>query len=375
MKHYTDFPTFLSAFIVFNRLVREGGLSIGIGESIEALSPHLLRLWSEDRKLFKTALTTLYCGCYEDLEPFDAIYHYFWDARGSRQKSKIVSKIPSQKRSSSLVMLGTGDHVKETEQESKTTGGAQQMESLRHTDFSLINEIDDPKLRELCDQLVKEMSLRIRRKEKSGKRDRLDIRRTIRNNMQRGGDLIHLYHREKKKEKLKLVILLDVSGSMDKYSFYLLRFIWTLRHHFKQIEAFTFSTNLLRITPILHEKDLDRSLQNLSFVAKHWSGGTRIGECLRNFNEKYGKKILSGRSLTIILSDGLDTGDPEILDQALQKIRGRTKTLVWLNPLKGMQGYQPIQKGMQAALPNLDVFQSAHNLNSLLKLEKIIAHA
>ncbi len=375
MKHYTDHPTFLGAFIAFNRLAREEGLAIGIGESIEALSPHLLSLWSEDRTLFKTALTTLYCGSKEDLEQFYSIYHYFWEARGSRQKSKIVSKTPSKKRTSSLVMLGTGDNVQETEHKSKTTSGAQNMESLRHTDFSIISDIEDPALRMLCDQLVKEMSLRIRRKEKSGKKDRLDIRRTIRNNMQHGGDLIRLYHKEKKKEKLKLVILLDVSGSMDKYSFYLLRFIWTLRNHFKQIEAFTFSTRLLRITPILHEKDLDRSLQNLSFVAKHWSGGTRIGECLRRFNQKYGKKILSGRSMTIILSDGLDTGDPEVLNQALQKIRGRTKTLVWLNPLKGMEGYEPIQKGMQAALPNLDIFQSAHNLNSLLKLEKIIAHA
>ena len=162
---------------------------------------------------------------------------------------------------------------------------------------------------------------------------------------------------------------------MDKYSFYLLKFLWALRAHFKQIEAFTFSTSLVRITDQLSERTMALALARVSQQARHWSSGTKIGECLQTFNDDYAKRCLNGNTLTLVLSDGLDTGEPEVLAEATEKLRLRSKKLIWLNPLMGMAGYQPIQQGMQAALPQLHHLGAAHNFASLLELENILVHA
>lgn len=171
-----------------------------------------------------------------------------------------------------------------------------------------------------------------------------------------------------------MILLLDVSGSMDKYSFFLLKFIWSLKSNLKNIEAFVFSTSLVRITDFLHESQLDESLWQMSHHAHNWSSGTRIGESLKTFNDDYAKRILNGKSVTIILSDGLDSGEPELLSTEVRKIRMRTSKLIWLNPLKGMRGYQPLAKGMKAAHTEVDEFASAHNLESLLELEDLLSH-
>jgi hypothetical protein len=169
-------------------------------------------------------------------------------------------------------------------------------------------------------------------------------------------------------------MLLDVSGSMDKYSFFLLRFVFALRQNFRQLEAFIFRTKLIRISEILTYNQLDYATEILSQQVDNWSSGTKIGGCLDEFYEKYGKRILNGSPTFVILSDGLDTGDPKLLGKTLQKIQLITKRVVWLNPLKGMKNYEPIQRGMSAALPSVDDFRSAHNLNSLLELETILSN-
>ncbi len=170
-------------------------------------------------------------------------------------------------------------------------------------------------------------------------------------------------------------MLLDVSGSMDKYSYFLLLFICALREHFRQLEAFIFSTALIRISKALRQGSVDQVLSIISDQADNWSGGTRIGSCLQQFNDKYGREMLNGSPTIIILSDGLDTGPPELLAAELKKMRSRSKRIIWLNPLKGSRGYAPIASGMKAALPELDEFRSANNLNCLIELENILANA
>ena len=159
---------------------------------------------------------------------------------------------------------------------------------------------------------------------------------------------------------------------MDKYSFYLLKFLWALRSNFKQIEVFTFSTKLMRITDYISDQNMAGALAMVSQHAKHWSGGTKIGECLTDFNDNYAKRYLNGKTMSIVLSDGLDTGELEVRDATMQQIKLRTKKVIWLNPLKGMLGYEPIQMGMKAALLSLNHFGSAHNFESLLTLEKLL---
>lgn len=284
-----------------------------------------------------------------------------------KNQSNLRKKSPA-----SLVMMGKGNS-EDDGKESKNVSGANQITRLRKTDFSKIEDIESDYLEALAIQLWQQMSLRLKRKMKNTQSSgRIDLRRTIRSSIAHGGDPIDLKKKNRRKRKQRLIVLLDVSGSMDKYSFFLLRFICALRTHFESIEAFIFSTHLIKITDYLHSKNLGLTLALLSHQANNWSSGTKIGECLKTFNEEHAKTILNGHSTTIILSDGLDTGTPELLEQEIKKIRLRTRQLIWLNPLKGMKGYEPIQKGMSAALPNVDVFRSAHSLDSLLELEDFL---
>ena len=159
---------------------------------------------------------------------------------------------------------------------------------------------------------------------------------------------------------------------MDTYSYYLLRYVMVLKKYFKSLEFFTFSTTLTHVTPMLRQNNEEEVLKQIGKNVHSWSSGTKIGESLTEFLAVYGSKFLSQKHIVVILSDGLETGNVAVLKEAVRTIRRKCKTLVWLNPLKGMAGYQPIQKGMVNVMPHLDAFESAHNLDSLLKLEKLL---
>lgn len=361
--------------VSFVRLARYNGLNVGIKESQEAIRAANAGLL--DSKLhLQYGLKALFCCEEEQRELFDQLFDQFWGYERAQAQGKTTYKNESniqKKGTASLVMMGSGEQEPGEEEEAKNVSGANAVERLRKTDFSKLEEMDSRMLEELALKLWQQMSKRIKRKmKKSVNKGRLDLRQTIHNSISHGGDPIELHRKKKAPRKQRLIVLLDVSGSMDKYSFFLLRFVWSLRAHFETVEAFIFSTSLIRITDYLDAKDLEWTLQVLSIQANNWSSGTEIGACLRTFNEKYAKQVLSGRSTTLVLSDGLETGEPEVLASELGKIKRRTRRLIWLNPLKGMKGYEPIQRGMSAALPELDVFQSAHNLDSLLELENYL---
>jgi uncharacterized protein with von Willebrand factor type A (vWA) domain len=286
-----------------------------------------------------------------------------------------VQGLVEKKTNATLVMLGRGDKQEE-ETDAKNVSGANEKERLKKTDLAFVKETDAEQLEAIARKLFREMAVRMRKRMKSStKKGRINLRRTIRHSISYGGEPIELFRKSQKPKKQRLIVLLDVSGSMDKYSFYLLRFICALKEHFRQLEAFLFSTQLLRVTKALQLNRIDQILQTVSNQAEHWSGGTRIGTCLHQFNERYSKLLLNGSPIVLILSDGLDTGTPEELQKEMKYIKGKARKLIWLNPLKGMKGYAPIAKGMSAALPSIDEFRSAHNLESLLELENILQDA
>ncbi len=373
--HYTDHTSFTQAFIGFSQLCRSHELNVGIHENQEALIAATEGLWGEYLP-FKYALTAIYCTRQDELERFDKLFEDYWSMKKELRKGETKYKNKSnvkKKNKGSAVMMGLGgDNAEDGDNEAKNTSGATDNEALRKTDFAHVEQMESEILEELAVQLWRQMSLRLKRKTKVGKKGKINIQNTIRRNLSNGGNMLELIRRKKKIQKYRLVILLDVSGSMDKYSFYLLRFIHTLRENFEQVEAFIFSTELVRITDFLNKKSIGETLSMLSLNTQAWSSGTKIGECLKTFNDRYAKRVLNGKTLTIVLSDGLDTGEPDDLHDQLAKIKLRSKRLVWLNPLKGMEGYQPIQRGMQAALPSLDHFGAAHNIESLLALENIL---
>lgn len=378
MDHYTDYSSFTEALVGFNQIVRSQGFKIGLQCSKESIETALHGLWL-DKQLFEYAMTAICCQSAEEKPYFSLLFKRFWLEKGTRIKSissyKNQKNIIKQSQSTAVMTkLGKSDEVGELE-EGKNTSGANAKDTLKSTDFSKLNPEQSELLDEIADQLVKEMSLRIKRKKVKSKKGTINLEKSLRKNIQNGGNIIQLFRTKQKREKYRLLVLLDASGSMDKYSYFLLKFLWSLRTHFKQIEVFAFSTILKRITDQLADIDLKIALANVANYATHWSSGTKIGECLKDFNDHYSKYHLNGRTITIVLSDGLDTGEPEVLSTAIQKIKRKSKKLIWLNPLKGMTGYEPIQRGMKTVLPELNHFGSAHNFNSLLALENILKNA
>ena len=360
----------------FCELCRSHDLDIGLNHSEEALLAAKSG-FIKDINSLKYALRSLFCTCEEEHPTFNRLFDIYWRKKRheympktrTRKQTKIIKESKG-----SIVMMGFGNMEENDTEEARNVSGANKMESLRKTDFSKVTDIDHDLLDQLADKLLEQLNHKLKRRLKASKQGKIDIRKTIRKNISTGDTLIQLIKKNRKFEKYRLVILLDVSGSMDKYSFYLLKFIWTLKSNFKNIEAFIFSTKLVRITDYIDETQIDQAMLHMSVNADHWSSGTTIGKCLQDFNNHFAKRVLNGRSITIVLSDGLDTGQPELLAEELRKIRLRTSKVIWLNPLKGMEGYEPLAKGMKAALPEIHTFESAHNLESLLELEKHLSH-
>lgn len=375
--HYSQYSDLTDALLAFTQLAREGGLNVGIEEMLQAKKAALTGMIRQP-ETFYYSLKALFCTKEEDRKLFDTLYYMFWeDNTGRAREDKEAAPKARDKRrnTGSMMILGRGEAL-EGEEESQNTTGASAKERLQETDFSRVSGIEGQMLEELAEKLLRQMSRRMKRKMKANPRKgAIDVRKTIRQNMSKGGEPFVLVRKKQKPRKQRLILILDVSGSMDKYSFFLLRFICILQEHFEFVEAFIFSTKLIRITTHIQSTDLKENLKKLAREADNWSSGTKIGECLLAFNEGHAKKMLNGSSTVIILSDGLDTGEPNLLAQEIRKIRLRTRQLVWLNPLKGNPQFQPIQRGMKAALPEVDLFRSAHNLNSLLELEHFLAGA
>jgi uncharacterized protein with von Willebrand factor type A (vWA) domain len=364
--------------LAFARFARSHGMNIGIQETHDALNAASMGLVS-NRVMFKNALKTIFCTSPEEGRQFEKLFVLYWDTNPidleeRKGQTKLQGSV-NKKANSSLVMLGMGK-TEPGDEEAHHVSGANAEERLKKTDLSMLSIMEADELEQIARRLCRQMAVRMRRRMKQHRRlGQINLRRTIRKSISSGGEPIDLFHRLNTPKKQRLIVLLDVSGSMDKYSFFLLRFICALREHFRQLEAFVFSTSLVRITKALDTRDLGTVFRNISEHADNWSSGTRIGECLQHFSESYGKRMLNGSPIVLILSDGLDTGDAALLGKQLEKIHRRSKRVIWLNPLKGSKDYAPLAKGMKAALPSIDDFRSAHNLESLLELENILSNA
>jgi uncharacterized protein with von Willebrand factor type A (vWA) domain len=266
-----------------------------------------------------------------------------------------------------------GDARAREDGDANAISGAGAEERLTTMDFSQVAPGDQAALEKLAQRLLERASVRLSRRLRiSGRAGRVDLRRTIRRSIGRGGEPFDLSYRKRKREQARLVLFLDVSGSMNLYSLFLLRFAHALQKHFRRADTFIFSTSPVEITRELRSRQLPGALEILSRCPAGWSGGTRIGESLRAFNLRHSRKRLARETFFIVLSDGWDTGEPTLLAEELSAIRRRVKKLIWLNPLLGIEGYQPLTRGMAAALPHVDALAPAHSLDSLLALERYL---
>jgi uncharacterized protein len=367
-------PGLERTIVEFCRFARASGIAAGVKESLEAVRA-ANAVGIENRQNLKFALRAVICSTKADWDIFDEIFDVFWSGtatqenleRGKRNKS--TREQESQQENAELASMTHSSVAAELE-ESKAVMGATMNERLKKADFSEVKQADLIELEKISLRLLQQMSLRLSRRIRSlAVRGRVDLRRTIRRSIGRGGDPIDLSFRKRKLQPLKLVIALDVSGSMNPYSIFFVRFAYALQKYFKRVDTFLFSTQLTEITPTLRARQLRDALEALAGHAAGWSGGTKIGESLHQLTQLQGRRLFSRDTVFMVLSDGWETGDPAMLAEELSAIKRRVRKLIWLNPLLGMADYEPITRGMSAALPYIDVFAPAHNLESLLNLE------
>ncbi len=358
-----------SRIVEFCRSCRDSGLAAGIKESLDALNA-ARAVGISDREILKSALRAVLCSSKDEWDQFDELFASFWNGTTApRKKPQPNQSLPAGAISTLMARTQSGRAVELDE--GKAVLGTTAQERLRRTDFSEVSQNDLLELERIATRLLRQMSQRLSRRRKSMmQHDQVDLRRTIRRNISRGGDLIDLRYRARRIQQNRLVVLLDISGSMNPYSLFFLRFAYALQRHFKRIHTFLFSTQLSEITTSLRGPSLAQAIQSLTPKAMGWSGGTKIGESLKEFVLYHGARVLSRDTVFIVLSDGWDTGPPEALAEQLSAIRRRVRRVMWLNPLLGLPEYQPVTQGMSAALPYIDVLAPAHNLESLLALEK-----
>ncbi len=215
-------------------------------------------------------------------------------------------------------------------------------------------------------ELIWRISPRTTRRYTSGRDDMIDLRRSLRRNLRHGGELLTWAYRTPKLKPRPLIIIADISGSMEAYTRLLLHFMYGVTNGMRRrVEVFVFGTRLTRITRQLRRKDVDQAIDEVTSVVKDWSGGTRIGDALKTFNFVWGRRVLRGGPIVLLISDGWDRGDPLLLNREMARLHRFCYRLVWLNPLLGSQNYEPLTRGMQAALPHIDDFLPVHNLASL----------
>jgi uncharacterized protein with von Willebrand factor type A (vWA) domain len=366
---------FAIPIVEFCRFARDNGLPVGIQQTLDAVE--VAKATGADRTDLAFGLRTVLSSSKEEWDLFSELFELFWstsqagsaESSEGRKDARFRSQRP-QASSRALMTLATGE-ASSPDREGKDVSGASAQQRLQKVDLSDVPHDDLAALERLSLQLFRKMSLRLSRRRRIDRlTDRVDIRRTIRRSISHGGDPIELAFQAKKPRKRKLVIFLDVSGSMNSYSLFLVRFAYALQKYFKRVNTFLFSTNVVEITDALRKEDLASALRELSEREAGWAGGTKIGASLRDFRRNHGGKLLSRDTLFIILSDGWDTGDPEMLGTELRAIKRRLEKVIWLNPLLGLEDYSPATRGMSAALPHVDVFAASHNLDSLLALER-----
>ncbi|MEJ7840113.1 MAG: VWA domain-containing protein, partial [Thermomicrobiales bacterium] len=214
---------------------------------------------------------------------------------------------------------------------------------------------------------------RTRRRERALRGEFIDYRATMRASLKHGGIPLDLKKRTRKIKMRPLVLICDISGSMDRYARLLLRFVHALEHGLDSVEVFVFGTRLTRITRELRRRDVDTAIADVVASVDDWSGGTRIGEAIHNFNYLWSRRVLRSGATVLVISDGWDRGDPLLLGAEMAKLQRSCRRLIWLNPLLGAPGYQPLTQGIRAALPYVDHFLPIHNLKSMEGLAHLLS--
>ena len=346
--------------LAFGRELRDEGVRVGTGSIVE-FSRAAALLGPAD--LYWAGRATLVAR-QEEIPVYDRVFYRFWGGDCGR---------PVQTTYNVERIRAVADDPEETEEEKGRESNsdsmrASRLELLREKSFAQLTPEELAELTSLMARVRMSIPTRRSRRRRRAHAGDPDLKRTIRRSFRTGGEPVERAWRDRRRRKRRVVLILDVSGSMASYSRGLALFAHAVLRSGTRWEAFCFGTRLTRVTRALATADPDAALERVAEEVWDWDGGTRIGDSLKWFLDRFGHGGMARGAIVIICSDGLEVGEPVVLDEQMRRLWRLAHRVIWLNPLKGQAGYQPLARGMQAALPHVDVFASAHNLASLEEL-------
>jgi uncharacterized protein len=390
----------------FGRILWEVGIDVGPRKMLD-LAETLDYIDITNKEEFYDTLKCSLLAKHEQEPLFNQMYLYYWYMRDRQDKNGDVTpgaakrdekkmrlppselkrlaehlNAPSERKDLRTEMRESErrrraeEHLDENDDDDADTpqGTAYSaIEMLRKKDFESFSWDEVQEAKKLMSEMRWHLGQRPTRRKRPARRGSYpDMRRIVRRNLKYGAELLELTWREIKYKPRPLVIICDISGSMSLYSRLLLHFIHTISNGLLNVEAFVFGTRLTRITRQLKRRDVDDAVGDVSRSVQDWSGGTRIGDALHFFNQKWSKRVLGRGAVVLIISDGWDRGDAGVLEVEMDRLQHSCHRLIWLNPLLGSPDYRPLTIGMKTALPYIDNFLPAHNLDSLISLGNLL---
>jgi uncharacterized protein len=378
----------LANLVHFGRMLRRAGIQVNSAQ-IGDLARGLTFIDLSREADFFHATRGFLVHDSEKFGVYKQIFDLYWSGKiellmnlGASQKSSMEEDTLDNLPESDQVTLRKGasprhnsiEDAQENGRETSLNATYSPDEVLRRKDFAEFDAEELEMAKTIVTNLVCQLDQRLtRRKVRATKRaSSLDLRRTMRLSMKQGGEITRLAWRRRKPKPRPLVVISDISASMERYSRLFLHFMYTLVQNNRRVEAYVFGTRLTCITPALRQRQVDVVVEKMADLVFDWSGGTRIGEALKTFNFKYLRRSTGRGAVVIIISDGWDRGDIDLLEGEVARLRRSAARLIWLNPLAGDPDYQPLVRGMQAVLPYVDDFLPLHNLESMATVAAVL---
>ncbi len=368
--------------LLFGRLLRSLGLDVHVGRMLDVVAV-IDEVGLARKRDFHSALRTLLVHSKDDIGVFDEAFDVFWRQPKDPKTTMDLRSMGEQRRFRQPQVGPPPPGIPPNGQREAEDGSDSDLdridltrtfsarEVLRKKNFADYAPEEFAHARAMIEDLTWDLGRRRTRRWGHGDGRSLDLRRALRNNVRFGGELVELPRRRRKTKPRRLVLLCDVSGSMERYTRMLHHFIHSLYGGLdNQVEAFLFATRLTRVTGQLNHRDIDRAIGEVSKAVYDWSGGTRIGDVMKTFNYRWARRVLGWGSVVLIISDGWDRGEPELLGQEMARLQRSSHRVIWLNPLAGDEDYEPLTRGMQAALPHIDDLLPVHSLASLEDLAR-----
>lgn len=369
--------------LLFCRILGRLKINVTMGRVLDSISS-LKYINIADREDFYHTLRANLVSHYKDIPIFDQAFQLFWKFSEENQSPQETGdeeddtddgtgqETGERTKEELFIESCTEEKPDEAEEEAEIPEYSP-VETLSTKDFSAFTDEDVKKIEAVIFQIISKLATKKSRRRQLDRRgDELALRQTLRMNLKYGGEIFQLAKKKRKIKKIKLIAFADVSGSMDCYGKFFVQFIYGMQDRLSGVETFVFSTHLTRVTELLRRRDMGDALNEISKNVLHWSGGTKIGSCLQTFNNEFAPSMLSKKSVVMIISDGWDTGDTELLESEIKRLERNCHKIIWLNPLLGSRDYQPLCRGIQAVLPHLSYFLPLHNLNSLIAMGKTL---